>query len=123
MPGRAVPANASEVAARFTVITATAIQTVAAVVQAVAAAVFLGSVVWDAKRRARLSEQERRERIIKGLLHEWSQTALPPTESDRPKTPAEIGGIFSQRQIDFFNTRLTEMGENWTYPYKRVRWW
>jgi hypothetical protein len=55
----------------------------------------------------------------KGLLFEWSQTALPST--DPPKTPAEIGGLFSPRQIEFFNTRLKAMGENFTYPYKRVR--
>jgi hypothetical protein len=42
--------------------TATAIQTVAAVVQALAALVFLGSVVWDARARKREPGQSRRSR-------------------------------------------------------------
>jgi hypothetical protein len=93
-----------------------AIQLVASVIQAAGAGVFLISVVWDAKRRARLSEQGRRDAIIKALHYEWNNIALPGP----PKTPAEIGGIFSQRQIDFFNTRLEEMGELWSYPFPRV---
>jgi hypothetical protein len=98
--------------------TSTVTQTIAAVIQAAAAAVFLVSVVWDAKRRARLSEQQRRDAIISALLHEWSNVAIP----GGPKTPAEIGGLFSQRQIDFFNARLKEMGEPWSYnyPFPRV---
>ena len=66
--------------------TSTEIQTIAAVIQAAAAAVFLASVVWDAKRRARLSEQQRRDAIIRALHYEWSQLAIPGP----PKTPAEI---------------------------------
>jgi hypothetical protein len=103
------------IAQRKYLITATAIQTVAAVVQAVAALVFLGSVVWDAKRRARLSEQERRDAIIQSLFELW---VLTPFEA---RTAEETHRIFSQRQIDFFNSRLKEMGENWTYPFKRTR--
>jgi len=55
----------------------TAIQLVASVIQAAGAGVFLISVVWDAKRRARLSEQGRREAIIKALHYEWNNIALP----------------------------------------------
>jgi hypothetical protein len=94
----------------------TVIQTIAAVIQAIAAAVFLGSVVWESKRRARLAEQQRRDRIIAALHFEWSQVATPGP----PKTPAEIGGLFSERQIDFFNARLHEMGEPWSYPFPRM---
>jgi hypothetical protein len=32
-------------------------------------------------------------------------------------------GVCSPQQTDFFNTRLKEMGETWTYPYPRVGWW
>ena len=98
---------------------ATEIQTVAAVIQATAAFVFLFSVVYDARRRRGLSEQERRDAIIGALHYEWTQTALPDA-ADHPKTPAEIGGLFSPRQMEFFNTRLKEIGEPWTYPFRRV---
>jgi hypothetical protein len=59
---------------------ATAIQTAAAVVQALAAGAFLWGVRLDAKRRAQLAEQERRDQIIHALHFEWTQTALPDTE-------------------------------------------
>ena len=88
---------------------------IAAGIQTLAAGVFLISIVWDARRRAREREQRRRDDLIKALHHEWSNISnIPPPES--PKTPAEIGGIFSQRQIEFFNKRLKEMGERWTCP-------
>jgi hypothetical protein len=95
--------------------TATEIQTVAAVVQALAAAVFLGSVVFDAKRRARLREQERRDKVLDALLSVWRLSA--PTGG---MTGDEAAGILSQRQIEFLNCRLAAMGENWKYPFKRV---
>jgi hypothetical protein len=96
------------------IVTATAIQTVAAVIQGLAATVFLISVVWDAKRRARLSEQERRDSIIRSLFSLWVSSA--PSGG---MTPEEISGFFSQRQTDFINTRLKAMGENWTYPFRK----
>jgi hypothetical protein len=99
----------------------TAIQTVAAVIQAVGALVFLGSVWWEAVQRnrerqfrARLDEQERRDRIIDRLLFVWNNSA-------NEKTYDEIAGFYSQRQIEFFNERLKKMGENWTYPFERVQ--
>jgi hypothetical protein len=102
--------------------TATAIQTVAAVIQALAAVVFLGSVVWDARdrrrereRRAKLNEQERRDGIINVLFSAWMHSS-----PQGGMMPDEVSGIFSQRQIEYFNTRLKAMGENWTYPFERV---
>jgi len=102
-------------------VTATAIQTGAALIQALAALVFLGSVVWDERarkiernRRAKLNEQERRDRIINALFSSWQL-------SGSNMTPDELSGIFSQRQIEFFNTKLKELGENWTYPFDRVQ--
>jgi hypothetical protein len=91
---------------------------VATIIQTVAAFVFLVSVLYDAYRRIQLSEQERRDNIIKALHDEWVKTS-----SIEQKTPAEYAGVFSQRQIDFFNKRLAEMGEPWTYPFQRFRWW
>ena len=40
------------------------------------------------------------------------------------RTPEEVQGLpFSPRQIAHFNTRLKAMGETWTFPFRRVRWW
>jgi hypothetical protein len=41
--------------------------------------------------------------------------------SGESMTPDEASGIFRQRQIDYFNTRLKATGENWTYPFDRVQ--
>jgi len=75
----------------------TAIQLVASVIQAAKAGVFLISVVWDAKRRARLSEQGRREAIIKALHYEWNNIALPGP----PKNTSGNWGDF-QPAADWF---------------------
>jgi hypothetical protein len=88
--------------------TATAIQTIAAVIQAAAAFVFLLSVVYDARRRRRTGEQEQRDAIIKALHFEF-------TFQPGGQTSSEAAGLFSSRQIEFFNTRLKELGESWTY--------
>jgi len=93
--------------------TATEIQTAAAIIQA-AALVFFFSVVCDARRRRQLAEQERRDAIIKALFVEWSVS--PP----QARTPMEAQGVYSPRQIDFFNTRVKKIGERWTYPFRRV---
>jgi hypothetical protein len=82
---------------------ATTIQTVAAVVQAAAAILFFKTV-----------RETRRDKIIDRLHDVWCQTP------DRP-TPEELSGCpFSQRQIDFFNSKLREMGETWSFPFKRI---
>jgi hypothetical protein len=88
--------------------TSTDIQTVAAVIQGAAAIVFLLTVVYDAYRRSRLREQERRDALIRGFQIEFFAA--------HGNTPSEAGGFFSQRQIEYFNTRLKDMGEKWTYP-------
>jgi hypothetical protein len=85
-------------------------------IQTLAALVFLGSVVFDAIRRGQAREQERRDNILRALLYEWSQISLPPPENAVPKSPAEIGGLISERQVKFFNRRLAEIGERWTVP-------
>jgi hypothetical protein len=84
--------------------TATYIQTGAAIVQALASAAFLWGVLRDRKAR----EQYRRAQIIERLLFVWTQTA------DQPRAE-ELAGIFSQRQITFFNERLNKLGEKWRY--------
>jgi hypothetical protein len=45
---------------------------------------------------------------------EWGRrTANAPT-------PEELEGFpYSKNQIDFFNSKLRESGENWSYPFKR----
>jgi hypothetical protein len=95
--------------------TATDIQTIAAVIQAAAAIVFLLSVLYDAYRRNRLGEQERRDALIRGFQIEFL--------SAHGNTPSEAGDLLAPRQTEFFNTRLKEMGEQWTYPFRRVGWW
>ena len=96
--------------------TSTEIQTIAAVVQALAAAVFLGSVVYDAYRRKKLREQERRDSITKALCYDFDAAHGVPTKVvySREMTEAEEEDLCKQR-IDFVNTRLKEMGETWTY--------
>jgi hypothetical protein len=89
----------------------------ATIIQTVAASVFLFSVLYDGYRRIRLSEEERRDNIIKALHQEW--VATNPIAA---KTAAEYAGIFSERQIEFFNQRLQEIGEPWRYPFQRFRW-
>ncbi len=88
----------------------------AAIIQTVAAVVFLGSVGFDAYRRYRLSEQERRDHLIRHLSLIWSKD---PTLS-AGRTEEEAHGFYSQRQIDFFNAQLKARGERWTYdPLRR----
>jgi hypothetical protein len=85
--------------------TVTVIQTVAAIVQAVAAVVFLIGLVFDFRRR----RQERRDALIEKLFNGWNRS----TPSGR--TEYEASGIYSTRQIDFFNACLRQMGQRWTY--------
>jgi Na+(H+)/acetate symporter ActP len=89
----------------------TQIQTVAAIIQAVAAAVFLGTVLFNVIWQRYTREQERRYNILRVLLYEWTQSHLIEA-----KSPAERAGFISFRQIDFFNKRLKEIGERWTVP-------
>jgi hypothetical protein len=85
--------------------TATYIQTVAAIVQGLASIVFLCSVLWDWMAR----EQDRRDRIIERLLRMWERTADQPNQE-------ELAGIFpSLRQIAFVNEQLKKHGKKWQY--------
>jgi hypothetical protein len=102
--------------------TANIIQTVAAIVQALAAVVFLFSVVWDARgrrherqRRARLAEQARKDRVVAALRHLWVQSTLTTVS----KTDEELCGFDSPRIIDFINQKLEGSGQIWRYPFKR----
>jgi hypothetical protein len=102
--------------------TATIIQTVAAIVQAIAAAVFLCSVVWDARgrrnerqRRARLAEQERRDRFVAVLRRLWVQSTVTTVS----KTDEELSGFDSPRIVEFINQQLEVRGQTWRYPFKR----
>jgi hypothetical protein len=81
---------------------ATVFQTIAAGTQAAAAILFFKTV-----------QQKRRDDIIRSLHDLWCQTPDGPT-------PEELSGCpFSQRQIDFFNSKLRERGES--FPFKRFR--
>jgi hypothetical protein len=81
----------------------TIIQTTAAVIQASAAILFFKTV-----------RDSRRDEIIARLHRVWRRTANAPT-------PEELEGFpYSKHQIDFFNSKLRESGENWSYPFKRV---
>ncbi len=105
--------------------TATYIQTFAAIIQAIAAVVFLASVAWDAKerrheqqRRANLAEQDRRDNIIASLRQLWVQRYVAAFTV--VMTDEEQAGFYSKRQIDFFNQQLEERGLTWRYPFERV---
>ena len=94
----------------------------ATIIQTVAAIVFLCSVVWDARarrherqRRARLAEQEHRDRLVGALRHLWVQSTLMAVS----KTDEELSGFDSPRIIDFINQQLEARGETWRYPFKR----
>jgi hypothetical protein len=92
--------------------TSTEIQTIAAVVQALAAAVFLVSVVYDAHRRKKLREQERRDSITKALCYEFDAAHGFPTQVVYSRTvTAEEEKDLAKQRIDFVNARLKEMGE------------
>jgi hypothetical protein len=102
---------------------ATTIQTIAAIIQALAALVFLGTVVYDARsrktdrqRQAALVEQHRRDNLISALARLWRQT----NTFNISFTDEELSGFFSQRQIDFINDQLKSRGESWRYPFDRV---
>jgi hypothetical protein len=92
------------------------IQTIAALIQATAAIVFLVSVVYDACRRAKLREQERRDGIIGALRQLWVQS----NALNIAMTSEELSGFSSERQIKFFNSELRKIGEKWSFPYKRI---
>lgn len=102
--------------------TATIIQTVAAIIQAIAAVVFLFSVRWDARerrherqRRARLAEQERRERLVAALRQLWVQSYV--ASFSVAMTDEELAGFNTQRITDFINQQLEARGETWRYPF------
>jgi hypothetical protein len=83
---------------------ATAIQTVATIIQAMAATVFVIGVWYNYKRR----RDERLENIVEKLDRQWE------LENERTGITREEGHrIYSPRQIDFFNKRLRELGEPW----------
>jgi hypothetical protein len=96
--------------------TATYIQTAAAIIQAAAAAVFLYTVRWDAKRRARLAEQERRDRLVSELRQLWVQ--LTDINVSK-KTDEVIARLEDARKTDFINKQLEARGETWKYPFER----
>lgn len=82
--------------------TATIIQTAAAIIQATAAAVFLCTVLWDARerrnerqRRARLAEQERKDRLVSVLRRLWVQSTVYTVS----KTDEELAGFDTPRII------------------------
>jgi hypothetical protein len=89
----------------------TTIQTIAAI-QAFASIVFCGSVIFEACMRKRLRERQRRDQLLNFITNLWTP--------DGGRTIEEQFGIPSQRQIDFFNAKLREGGETWTYPLKRI---
>jgi hypothetical protein len=86
----------------------TTIQTGAALVQALAACVFLYGVLRDARLRARA----RREAIVEKLLFRWNLTPDAPTPAERSGFP------LSKRQIDEFNKILAAAGESWRVPLR-----
>jgi hypothetical protein len=91
------------------------IQTGAAVVQALAAVGFLLTTVYNIYWHIRSREQERRDVIIQRLRTEFIATS--------GGHPTEVAGWDTPRLIEFFNKRLKELGEPWTYPFPRLRWW
>lgn len=99
--------------------TATNVQTFAAIIQAVAAIVFLGSVAWDARERRherQRREQRNRDDIIAALARLWRQRYV--ASFTIAMTDEELAGFYSQRQITFFNQQLEEMSLTWRYPFK-----
>jgi hypothetical protein len=79
--------------------TQTKIQMVAAVIQTTAAILFFKTV----RDAAKLQVQTRRDNIVHRLHDVWCRTG-------DGITPEELSGCpFSQRQIDFFNSRLREV--------------
>jgi hypothetical protein len=99
--------------------TATNVQTFAAIIQAVAAIVFLGSVAWDTRERRherQRREQRNRDNIIAALARLWRQRYV--ASFTIAMTDEELAGFYSQRQITFFNQQLEERGLTWRYPFK-----
>ena len=58
-------------------------------------------------------EINRRNNIISSLRQLWVQTEGIKVGN----TAEEISGFFSERQIEFFNLKLREFGEEWTIPF------
>jgi hypothetical protein len=101
----------------------TVVQTIAAVIQAAASILFFFSVRWEVRERKsqrlyseKLREQERRDQLVHGLSRLWTQT-ISPTVSI---THEELSGFHSARKIEFYNIKLNEFGESWTFPFERV---
>jgi hypothetical protein len=88
-----------------------AIQTGAAVIQAFGSIVFLGTVLYGAKVSKDHREQERRDNLICALHKLYVQTKVMQIGM----TPEEQSGFYSERMIEFFNSKLLERGEKWTF--------
>jgi len=93
-------------------------QTIAAVIQAFAAVVFLVTVVIEVVERRRQQRFREHERLVASLRNLWVQSNVAPGKV--AMTHEELSGFYSQRQIDFINLKLGERGENWRYPFPRV---
>jgi hypothetical protein len=90
------------------------VQTIAAIIQAFASVVFCGTVIYDAHERKTRRERDRRNNLIAALHRLYGQThALKVGLTDE-----EISGFYSGRQIEFFNSKLSEQGEKWTFPFE-----
>ncbi len=76
-------------------------QTFAAIVQSVAALIFVCTVVL-----------QYRATLIDRLLRRWERTADGPTPDELAGTP------YSPRQIDFVNARIKESRVWWWWPWR-----
>jgi hypothetical protein len=92
------------------------IQTLTAVIQAFASIVFCGTVLYDARQRKNRRERERRDNLIGALRRLYGQSQAVKVGM----TDEELSGFYSARQIEFFNSKLREMGEKWTFPFERI---
>jgi len=95
---------------------ATTIQVIAAVIQAIGAVVFCGTVFYDARERKKRRERERRYNLIGALDRLYRQTQGFTVGL----TDEELSGFYSDRQIAFFNSKLREQGEKWTFPFELI---
>jgi hypothetical protein len=86
---------------------ATIIQTIAAIVQACAAGVFLAGVRRDGRER----ERARQDAMVEKLHRRWMLApAQGATDTERAGYP------LSPRQVATFNRWLAEAGERWRIP-------
>ena len=91
------------------------IQLYAAIIQAAASLLFMGTVIsnWWYNRKRR--ETERRANLIAALRKLW----LYEVGSKEGLTNEEQSGFDSPRQLEYFNAQLRARGERWTFPHKR----